>query len=139
MAEWSIAAVLKTVDPHGSGGSNPSLSAARRKTIRISKLYQASLIFCFKTLRQSQAISRSRQAKSCRFLAFKFCKKNLQNSENCQTERMLYATLVSFVSARHCQLHNFLLRQRGHNCIYNFSSHYAMNFHTYFVILQYQK
>ncbi len=27
MAEWSIAAVLKTVDLHGSGGSNPSLSA----------------------------------------------------------------------------------------------------------------
>ena len=27
VAEWSIAAVLKTVDPKGSGGSNPSLSA----------------------------------------------------------------------------------------------------------------
>ena len=27
MAEWSIAAVLKTVDLRGSGGSNPSLSA----------------------------------------------------------------------------------------------------------------
>ena len=27
VAEWSIAAVLKTVDLHGSGGSNPSLSA----------------------------------------------------------------------------------------------------------------
>ncbi len=26
MAEWSIAAVLKTVEPQGSGGSNPSLS-----------------------------------------------------------------------------------------------------------------
>ena len=29
MAEWSIAAVLKTVDLQGSGGSNPSLSAIR--------------------------------------------------------------------------------------------------------------
>ena len=29
MAEWSNAAVLKTVDLHGSGGSNPSLSATR--------------------------------------------------------------------------------------------------------------
>ena len=28
VAEWSIAAVLKTVDPKGSGGSNPSLSAS---------------------------------------------------------------------------------------------------------------
>ena len=27
MAEWSIAAVLKTVDLNGSGGSNPSSSA----------------------------------------------------------------------------------------------------------------
>jgi hypothetical protein len=27
MAERSIAAVLKTVEPRGSGGSNPSLSA----------------------------------------------------------------------------------------------------------------
>ena len=29
MAEWSIAAVLKTVDLKGSGGSNPSLSAKK--------------------------------------------------------------------------------------------------------------
>ena len=29
MAEWSIAAVLKTVDLNGSGGSNPSLSAKK--------------------------------------------------------------------------------------------------------------
>ncbi len=27
MAEWSIAAVLKTAEGHTSGGSNPSLSA----------------------------------------------------------------------------------------------------------------
>ncbi len=31
MAEWSIAAVLKTVDPQGSGGSNPSLSAPQKQ------------------------------------------------------------------------------------------------------------
>ena len=29
MAEWSIAAVLKTVELRGSGGSNPSLSAQK--------------------------------------------------------------------------------------------------------------
>ena len=29
VAEWSIAAVLKTVDLRGSGGSNPSLSATK--------------------------------------------------------------------------------------------------------------
>ena len=28
VAEWPMAAVLKTADPHGSGGSNPSLSAS---------------------------------------------------------------------------------------------------------------
>ena len=31
MAEWSNAAVLKTVDLNGSGGSNPSLSAKKRR------------------------------------------------------------------------------------------------------------
>ncbi|MFM2362559.1 MAG: hypothetical protein RLZZ316_1461 [Bacteroidota bacterium] len=30
LAEWSIAAVLKTVDCNRSGGSNPSLSAKSR-------------------------------------------------------------------------------------------------------------
>ena len=30
MAEWSIAAVLKTVELRGSGGSNPSLSAKNK-------------------------------------------------------------------------------------------------------------
>ena len=29
LAEWSNAAVLKTVEPQGSGGSNPSLSASQ--------------------------------------------------------------------------------------------------------------
>ena len=29
MAEWSNAAVLKTVVPRGTGGSNPSLSAKK--------------------------------------------------------------------------------------------------------------
>ena len=29
LAEWSNAAVLKTVDLNGSGGSNPSLSAVK--------------------------------------------------------------------------------------------------------------
>ena len=31
MAEWSIAAVLKTVELKGSGGSNPSFSAEKSK------------------------------------------------------------------------------------------------------------
>ena len=32
MAEWSNAAVLKTVDSQGSGGSNPSLSAFKAES-----------------------------------------------------------------------------------------------------------
>ena len=34
LAEWSNAAVLKTVDLNGSGGSNPSLSAEKRKLLK---------------------------------------------------------------------------------------------------------
>ena len=33
MAEWSIAAVLKTVELRGSGGSNPSFSAESSKKL----------------------------------------------------------------------------------------------------------
>jgi len=33
MAEWSNAAVLKTVEGHTSGGSNPSSSAIKRNFI----------------------------------------------------------------------------------------------------------
>ncbi len=35
LAEWSIAAVLKTVEPQGSGGSNPSLSAEALQKARV--------------------------------------------------------------------------------------------------------
>lgn len=34
LAEWSNAAVLKTVVPRGTGGSNPSLSAGRERVLR---------------------------------------------------------------------------------------------------------
>ena len=44
LAEWSNAAVLKTVDLHGSGGSNPSLSAKRKEKSRQVCL---NAIFCF--------------------------------------------------------------------------------------------
>ncbi len=42
MAEWSIAAVLKTVELQGSGGSNPSLSA---KVRRIKQQNPANVTF----------------------------------------------------------------------------------------------
>ena len=37
MAEWSIAAVLKTVEPRGSRGSNPCLSATNAENQQIAK------------------------------------------------------------------------------------------------------
>ena len=37
MAEWSIAAVLKTVELRGSGGSNPSFSAINAENQQIAK------------------------------------------------------------------------------------------------------
>jgi hypothetical protein len=37
MAEWSIAAVLKTVEVQASGGSNPSLSAIHNVNQRVIK------------------------------------------------------------------------------------------------------
>ncbi len=40
MAEWSIAAVLKTVDPQGSGGSNPSLSADTKRNLKKTTEFQ---------------------------------------------------------------------------------------------------
>ena len=41
MAEWSIAAVLKTVDLRGSGGSNPSLSATKNRMMKIIRFFVA--------------------------------------------------------------------------------------------------
>ena len=43
MAEWSNAAVLKTVDLHGSGGSNPSLSAKHNEKSR--QVYLDAIFF----------------------------------------------------------------------------------------------
>ena len=46
LAEWSIAAVLKTVEPQGSGGSNPSLSASGRVTAGKRQILRVCR-FCF--------------------------------------------------------------------------------------------
>ena len=43
MAEWSNAAVLKTVDLNGSGGSNPSLSAKKWLTGICEPLFNFSV------------------------------------------------------------------------------------------------
>ena len=46
MAERSNAAVLKTVDLHGSGGSNPSLSAESCRKCLINKVFAVFLFVC---------------------------------------------------------------------------------------------
>ena len=45
MAEWSIAAVLKTVDLKGFGGSNPSLSARKEDFGKLKLFDYQSLLF----------------------------------------------------------------------------------------------
>ncbi len=45
MAEWSIAAVLKTVEGNTSGGSNPSLSASNQSESAVTHKVTADLIF----------------------------------------------------------------------------------------------
>jgi hypothetical protein len=59
LAEWSIAAVLKTVDCNRSGGSNPSLSAEKLEYISMTLLSLKRLIkalsitmklFCFQSI-----------------------------------------------------------------------------------------
>jgi hypothetical protein len=43
LAEWSIAAVLKTVEPQGSGGSNPSLSASSEEQTTVTALQESCI------------------------------------------------------------------------------------------------
>ena len=43
MAEWSNAAVLKTVEGHTSGGSNPSFSADQAQMRRLNEKIPPSL------------------------------------------------------------------------------------------------
>ena len=50
MAEWSIAAVLKTVELRGSGGSNPSLSAENESSNKEILNYQLVKDFFFYTI-----------------------------------------------------------------------------------------
>ena len=45
MAEWSIAAVLKTVEGHTSGGSNPSLSANSQSESAVTPKVAADLLY----------------------------------------------------------------------------------------------
>ena len=56
MAEWSNAAVLKTVDCYRSGGSNPSFSAKRNSQRRL-------WVFCFQKCRKFIFVNNLKQKK----------------------------------------------------------------------------
>ena len=89
MAEWSIAAVLKTVKPKGFGGSNPSVSARRREVAFIMKdpcltrqqgeMPEWSIGAVSKTVERFafqgfESLSlRKRKEKLSRWLSFSFC------------------------------------------------------------------
>src|SRR5690606_32919799 len=69
MAEWSIAAVLKTVEGNTSGGSNPSFSA----TLNLNKLLIRLLRFFYIYILHSELnLVRSKQQPNIQ-LFFQFC------------------------------------------------------------------
>ena len=67
MAEWSNAAVLKTVDLNGSGGSNPSLSANK---LKLSALRWAFFVQGRQESRSCKALQRKKAQKAIRPLSF---------------------------------------------------------------------
>ena len=63
LAEWSNAAVLKTVDLNGSGGSNPSLSAKHKEKSRQVYLNAIFLfVFCNAPPQAGRALKRDTRA-----------------------------------------------------------------------------
>ena len=64
MAEWSIAAVLKTVEGHTSGGSNPSLSAEKAaRRVAFSALERVRTVVRYReALAQQESLSLRRKA-----------------------------------------------------------------------------
>jgi hypothetical protein len=75
VAEWSIAAVLKTVGPHGPGGSNPSPSATS--------------LFAHRHLRPASKRTRSRGCDHCNDLT------TLLRQSDCAVLRDRFAGAVS--------------------------------------------
>ena len=67
MAEWSNAAVLKTVDLNGSGGSNPSLSANK---LKLSALRWAFFRAEPSGARSCKVLQRKKAQKAIRPLSF---------------------------------------------------------------------
>ena len=59
LAEWSIAAVLKTVVLQGTGGSNPSLSAEEKQRTRELAHKELTLFYILKDWRFRKAFMRN--------------------------------------------------------------------------------
>ena len=60
MAEWSIAAVLKTVEVRASGGSNPSLSANKGVNQQVMRFTPFITPENIETIKSLPSISKSR-------------------------------------------------------------------------------
>ena len=74
MAEWSIAAVLKTVEVRASGGSNPSLSAKQTSKIVKSTVNQTiTVLFDFRRIAKKCDFGQLKPAKSLTHLKNKKC------------------------------------------------------------------
>ncbi len=80
VVEWSITAVLKTVELKGSGGSNPSLSAKHEKTNQRRACSSADLFFSAlqrpaaggEGCRSASGATKSRRGRnSCKAVSFK--------------------------------------------------------------------
>ena len=56
MAEWSKAAVLKTVDLKGSVGSNPTSSANSKPPTEKLGVFVCEIIVCFKELKDKKIL-----------------------------------------------------------------------------------
>ena len=59
VAEWSNAAVLKTVEPKGSGGSNPSLSAILNLIMEVLMMIIILTVICIVIMLILFSISKS--------------------------------------------------------------------------------
>ena len=89
MAEWSIAAVLKTVELRGSGGSNPSLSAE----LRMRRLNVSAVFFCERFFRQRVVFAPAHKKIVLR-TPHSPCDRVFSHIKGCRTEICLFPVVV---------------------------------------------
>ena len=73
LAEWSIAAVLKTVEGNTSGGSNPSLSASNVQLVGIQQAAHFFALIPLDDRRRSVPVKKEVGCASCRLMVRTRC------------------------------------------------------------------